>query len=481
LPPTQATRGGRRKVARRGIVLAQRGEQDVEPVDDAQALLRARVGHEVLAGPGQNPDAMLGVEFGDGGFLDRLCRDLDRLTGIIGDQALIDAGCDIEHGRRAQQRLEEMKLGQVSTDHKQADGERRRQDEPDRTPERRPEGCRGDERQRGEAGAGPIEQRLHDVVADELQHQDEPDCQQHHVPAGIHREGEGDRKEGREHGPDIGDEAHQRGERAPEDPPRHADEPEPERHRDAVAHVHDQLHQEVTRDARSRLLHRLGHAVQVAAQEPDQPSAQIAAVEQGEEGEDEHDAGGGDPGQGRGQPFDGGADRRIRVRHHLDPRGRGGIVVPDRVLDLLPDRRDGLQGAIEHARTLHPRAKILDLRADGALIGGKLAAQDRHLRAHEEGQAEDERHDRQQDHRDRDHAGQAAPRQPGHQGAEGEADQKGDRERHEHALADIEPQQDDRHDDKPSGQPDDVGRSVAILGPRLRRDPFAPVGYVPRW
>ena len=170
---------------------------------------------------------------------------------------------------------------------------------------RGPEGGRDDQRHRRQPGAGAVQPGLDDVVADQFEHDDQPERPQHQAPARIDREGQRQRKHRRDHRPDVGHEAHHRGQRAPQHRARHADQPQPQRHRHAVAGVDDQLHDQVLADARAGLVHRVGGAVQVAAEQPQHAVAQVLPVEQHQEQEHQHDAGIGQRPADRAEPLAG--------------------------------------------------------------------------------------------------------------------------------------------------------------------------------
>ena len=123
-------------------------------------------------------------------------------------------------------------------------------------------------------------------------------------PAGIDRDSERERKEGRHDRPDIGDEAQQAAEHAPEDRVRNSDQPEPDADRDRVGRVHDQLHQQIAPDPPRGIVERLCRARQVArAGKADEAVAQIFALQEHEDHEHDHDA-------GRGERADKRADRQ---------------------------------------------------------------------------------------------------------------------------------------------------------------------------
>ena len=110
-------------------------------------------------------------------------------------------------------------------EHHEAEGQRRREEEADRPPEPGPEDRRDHHREGRQAGALAVDQRL-----DHMAHQrlgDEEQGERHSAidQPGIDGGGEGDRQRAGDEGADIGHEAHQRREDAPQQRARHADQP----------------------------------------------------------------------------------------------------------------------------------------------------------------------------------------------------------------------------------------------------------------
>ena len=138
-----------------------------------------------------------------------------------------------------------------------ADRERRRKNEADRAPEPRPKYRGDDKRYRGYAGARAIEPGLHDVVAQKFEQNEKADCQQRHHPARRDGQREGDRYRSRDPRSEVGNESEHRRTGAPQHSIGHADEVKANRHGDAVAHIHHELHKQVAKDARPGIIHRL--------------------------------------------------------------------------------------------------------------------------------------------------------------------------------------------------------------------------------
>ena len=256
-------------------------------------------------------------------------------------------------------------------------------------------------------GAGTIEPGFDDVVADHFEHDDQPDRPQQHVPAGVNGERQHDRKDGGDHRPEIGDEAHHRGHRAPQRRAGYSDEPQPDRHRHAVAGVHHQLHDQVFADARAGLVHRVRGAMQVAAEQTQQSAAQLLTVDQDEKQEDQHDAGAGERSADRPQPLAGLDHRRGWGLDDLyllgcSPARRS--ICRRILIDLLLDDVDGCHRAVQHAGFVQPFPKLADLVLDRRPVGRQLCAQVAHLI----GQERPRHYDQAQGQSDHHHHGQDA-------------------------------------------------------------------------
>ena len=118
------------------------------------------------------------VEFLELLFLQVLVGDLGRLLGVTRQQALVEL--DLGRKRRlvAQQHVEETELGHVAPEHHQADGKRRREQQARRPPQRGPEHRRDQDRDRREPGARAVQPGLEDVVAEQLQDDEQRDGQE---------------------------------------------------------------------------------------------------------------------------------------------------------------------------------------------------------------------------------------------------------------------------------------------------------------
>ena len=96
----------------------------------------------------------------------------DQVLGLIliaREQALVEAVLQVQRRLIAEQDGEELELGHVSAEHHQADGERAREDQADRPPEKRPECGRYQEGDLGDAHALAVEPGLDRVGNNELE------------------------------------------------------------------------------------------------------------------------------------------------------------------------------------------------------------------------------------------------------------------------------------------------------------------------
>ena len=147
-----------------------------------------------------------------------------------------------------QQHVQELEIGHVAPDHHQADRQRRRHQQADRPPQPGPEHRGDQDADRRNARLRAVDQRLHHVVADQLDEQEQPEGQQRLLPAGEDRQRDQDRQRGRDPGAEVGDEAQHGREQPPEQGVRHADEEQPDADGGARAAVDQALHQQVAAD-----------------------------------------------------------------------------------------------------------------------------------------------------------------------------------------------------------------------------------------
>jgi len=161
-------------------------------------------------------------------------------------QPLIEALLGLEHRLDAEQQVEEAELGDMPAEHRDADRERRREQQPDRAPEPGPEDHCGDDRDRGESRALAVEPRLDDPGEQRFEREERTERPCHRRPAIGDGEGEDRRQRRRHPHACIGDEAQHHAEQAEEERVRDADEIQRDAERDAEERVHHQLHAEGT-------------------------------------------------------------------------------------------------------------------------------------------------------------------------------------------------------------------------------------------
>ena len=364
----------------RRILIGQFVEQIIHTADDPKAVLRRGNVGVILARETEHLQADIVVECKFRVLFDFRFSDLDHLVDIARDQSLINAGRHIQCRLRTKQHMEKLQLWQMAADDKQAYCQRRREDQSDRPPESRPERRCGDQRNCREPRARTVKQRLDDVVAHKFQKDDQRQGPQDHGPARIDSECQRKREYRRDRRTDIRNEPHRRGDAAPQQRTRHADEPQTQRQRRAVAHVHEKLHQQIFADARAGFVQRVRRTIQIASEDTQEAVAYIAAIEQRQENENKDDA-------RRRQRLRRTGEPGHRLFHgafggwrHLDTlHVRGGGRLRCRRIDFGLDRSERFQHPVEHARRLQRVAQCRQLSADGRLVGGKLLAERAYL------------------------------------------------------------------------------------------------------
>ena len=140
-------------------------DQIVEKLDDGRFdlfALRAieRSSRDVLLGELQTRQGDFVIVGRKRPLLEEFLRLVDRLGGVFRQHPLIEQLGWRERRSIAEHHVEECETLDVPAEHHQAYGQRRRENEADRPPKRRPErrGC--DHRDRRQAGAVPVQQRL---------------------------------------------------------------------------------------------------------------------------------------------------------------------------------------------------------------------------------------------------------------------------------------------------------------------------------
>ena len=466
----QGARGQGR--GRRRMAFAQFLDQGIHAAGQAQPVFGRGRFQVLLRGQAQCGDGHLVIETGHRcrAFLRRgprrqpcvhqFMRQRDRVFHVVGQQALVQALGRPQHGRAAQQHLHELQRRNVAPQHQQADRERGGQDQPYRPPQRRPEGGRHDDGQRGQSRAAAIQPGLDQVVADQLQRHDQAQRHQQHLPARVHGKGQRQREGGRDHGPHIGHETHDGRQHAPENGARHANEPQPRRHGQPVGDVDDELHAQVLAYALRGLVQRVGGHVQVAAHQAQQPVTQVIAVQQDEDHEQQHDAGRGHGLGHAAQPLQH-ARRGLllgRLDLHLLHAGRGGAARYLALHGVI-----GAQRAVPGTGHVGVPAQAAQLVADGVLVGGQIGAELLHLAA-QIGTHSRQRRQRHDDHQQRGrHARHAPALEPGDGRIQQKAEQQRQRQRNQQALAEIQAGDDDAGHQQP-GEQAQRGHHVGQLG-----------------
>ena len=334
-----------------------------------------------------------------------------------------------------------------------------------RPPQEAPEQGRDDHREGREPGGVAVEQRLDHLPEHRLGDQEQRRGLDHHRPARIDRGGQDHRADPGREGADIGDEAHQRREHAPQERVGHADDPEPDADEHAEGGVHAELGEEVGAEPARGVVHRHRRAVQVARPEQaDHAVAQVLALHQQEHDDHQHDADRGQRLDDRAQHLLGEHQRRglgllhpheLRLGGVVARRGRrdgaGGVGLPGGGGDVVTE---ALQQPVRlpEPALLEPR----ELPLHGGLILRQVAGQPRHLRADDRADAAD--HPEGEQDRD-DHRGDAPEAQPAQQvddRSQDEAEQHRQHEGDEHLAPEVE----GGHED----DPDREGQEAAQAG-----------------
>ena len=178
----------------------------------------------------------------------------------------------------------------MPAEHQQADGERRRQQQPDRPPQRAPEQRRQDQSQRRDAGRTAEQQGLDELADHDVAGDDKAQHQEGLQPARRHGQGDQRRQHGAQDRADIGHEAQRAGQQAPQQRVGHSQREQAGADRDAKPRLVRSC-SDSTRATRSRRRPRFRRGVHVAgAEQPHELVAELVAVEQDEDHEDDDDA-----------------------------------------------------------------------------------------------------------------------------------------------------------------------------------------------
>ncbi len=182
-------------------------------------------------------------------------------------------------------------LAENHEDHRQGRGKH----QPNGSPEPSPECGRDQQGHLRDAHAPPIKQRLHHIVADQFQDQEQADHQDRFCPSRKHDPAQSNRGQGRDPRPHVGNVTEHRGQQAPEKGVRDADKVQPDAHGDAEGAVDDELHEQVAADALSGIVEGTGRKRQPAtSHHPNQAVPQVLALDEHEQHQHNHQAGTGE-------------------------------------------------------------------------------------------------------------------------------------------------------------------------------------------
>ncbi len=282
-----------------GCFLAVVGEFGYEFADAEEEEVAADVVEvalvAILFDEGESGDEDGVVEFDEGLAFEELIGDGVGFALVHGEEALVEVGFGGEFGVGAQEGVEEGHLRDVAADDDDADGERGGEDEAGPSPEERPEDGHGEEGEGGDAGARAEEPGFDEVGGGEFECEEEAEDEDGRPPGGGDGDGDDERQSEAGGGADVGDDAKDAGEDSPEGGVGNADEIEAGAEEDAVGGVDRGLEEEVLTDAGGGLLQGLGHEADAShAGEKEDAVAEVLALHEEVDGEDDDDADGSD-------------------------------------------------------------------------------------------------------------------------------------------------------------------------------------------
>lgn len=250
-----------------------------------------------------------------------------KLLAIEGQQTLVKAIRDRNGRSIAEEHIEECEVRQILSDHRDADGERGGEKQPDSAPQPAPENCGNDDGHRRKAGARAVEPRLDDVVGEQFHDDEERGDKRGGRPVRRHGERQRQGEKRSNPRPDVGHETQDRRDQPPQDGVGNPDEIKADADGNAVADIHDALRDEVAADPRAGFVQRLGGDVDAPTPgEVDEPIPQILPFEEHENDEDDdHRRHPQRPEDRRGESAQGfhGAARRIDDLHRDGSTGGG--------------------------------------------------------------------------------------------------------------------------------------------------------------
>lgn len=254
------------------------------------------------------------------------------------------------------------------------------------------------------------------------------------APAVGFGDGDGEGHEAGEGGSDVGQEAEDEAEGAPEAGAGDVEEPESESEGGAEAGVDGELEEDVAGDAVAGVIHGFGGGLEfLLAHKAEEAVAQVLAVNEHEEGEDDDEAGGAEGSEGGADPGADGPEGAAAGNDFDLKRGDGAGLA--RVVDLAAEVFEGGEEVSEAAGFALDE---LDFVADVLRVGAHAAddveelGEDEPAHDGEQGAGED----------DDDAGGGGAGDSPGFEafddGAEEEGEEQGEGEGDEEFAGDVE-------------------------------------------
>jgi hypothetical protein len=361
--------------------------------------------------------------------------DCVRLALVHGEEAFIEQGLGGELGIGAEQGVEEGELRDVAAHHHDADSEGSGEDEAGPSPEQCPEDGHGEKGKRGDAGTGAEEPGLDEVGGCEFERKEEAEDEEGWNPGGEDGDGDDEGQDEAGRGANVGDDAQDGGENSPERGVGDTDEEEAEAEEGSVGCVDRGLKEEILADAGGGILKCLGHQADAAhTGEEEDAVAEVLALHQKIDGEDDDDAEGSDGPEETHENFGGGLElsavgiddaNGLDLGGELLGAGRGGVGVPGKV---AADASDGFQGIFEGLYGL--RMDGADFLLDAGSVFGQAAGDVKELAGNDvSDSAEDDEGDDAGDcdcEHTRDAAGFEAADCGGQQKGQGESEGEGD-------------------------------------------------------
>jgi hypothetical protein len=348
------------------------------------------------------------------------------LALVHGEEALVEQRLGREFGVGAEEGVEERKLRDIAAHDHDADGEGSGEDEAGPSPEQCPEDGHGEQGKRGDAGAGAEEPGFDEVGGCEFEGKEEAEDEEGRAPGGEDGDGDDQGQDEAGRGANVGDDAQDGGENSPEGGVRYADEEEAEAEEGSVGCVDRGLEEEILADAGGGILQGLGHQADAAhAGEEEDAVAEVLALHQQINGEDDDDAEGSNGPEETHEDFGGGLELGALGIDDADGLdlgggllgvGRGGVGVAGKV---AADASDGLPGVFEGLYGLGMDGA--DFLLDAGPVFGKAAGDVEELTGDDVSDSTEDREGENAGDCDCEHARDAA----GFEAADGGCQQKG--------------------------------------------------------